>query len=273
MNEMDERWTRAHDLALLYLALAYGTDHRLNDEELEAITRHLQGWRDVFPQEAVQEVVLEAMAVYLSDEAERALQRAVASLKLMLATQDRRRVLEEGLRIAEADGVLLAQEYDLLTQLAEAWDLKAFGASMLEGSALLAERPAWSLMHDIGLMYLVMAHSTDNDLSDDEIALMIHRLQEWQPELDEGEVREVLREVLRVYSAGPDQQQLRLSLEAIRNALPPVQRLMLLNDLAQIAEVDGPYSTTEQEMLDTFSQAWQVRVRLNGQSRRLHGLG
>ena len=37
MIKSNETWTRAHDLALVYVALAYGTDNTLSDEEVETI--------------------------------------------------------------------------------------------------------------------------------------------------------------------------------------------------------------------------------------------
>ena len=39
-----EDWTTPHDLALIYIALAYGTDHDLQEEEMATLTDALREW-------------------------------------------------------------------------------------------------------------------------------------------------------------------------------------------------------------------------------------
>ena len=41
MDTTDD-WTTTHDLAVVYIAIAYGTDHDLSDEELKVLTEALQ---------------------------------------------------------------------------------------------------------------------------------------------------------------------------------------------------------------------------------------
>jgi hypothetical protein len=36
--DASDAWTTAHDLAIVYIALAYGTDHHLSDSELRVLT-------------------------------------------------------------------------------------------------------------------------------------------------------------------------------------------------------------------------------------------
>ena len=94
------------------------------------------------------------------------------------------------MRVAEADGVLLNSEQNILSVLAAAWDIRATKDRFIEETtARLESDPEWSVLHDIGLMYIIMAHSTDGELSDVEIATMIDRLGEWEPELDEAKIR------------------------------------------------------------------------------------
>ena len=128
----------------------------------------------------------------------------------------------------------------------------------------MEEESAWSMLHDIGLMYVIVAHSTDNEISDAEISAMIARLSDWQPELEESEIRGVLREALAYYSRDPGQKALRHSVRIIREKLPVVHRLVLLDDLAFIAQADGSISDTAQEMLASLSKSWGIGVRVNG---------
>ena len=270
MQNPNEAWTHTHDLALIYIALAYGTDHRLSDEEVDQIKAALERWSDEEGfAEGVPVVVMEAMAVYLGGQAriEAEVLRSMQTLKAALSPERRRRALEDVVRIAEADGILLASERGLIRTLAEVWEIKATSARLLEQSTVRAEvLPDWSLLHDISLMYLVLAHATDNELSDDEISMMIERLQEWQPELAEEDVRDVLRAALQVYAEEPGREALGASVSAIRDGLPVVQRLAVLDDLVRIAEADGEVNRHEEEMLSTLSQAWEITVRLNGKA-------
>lgn len=265
MAPKEDTWTRAHDLALLYLALAYGTDAELTDDELEAITSHLQPWRPDFALPDVQEVVIEAMAVFLEQDGAAEVARSIKSLTEVLSQEERERVMEDIVAIAEADGVLLSTERSLINTLARSWGLKSLKDELLARST--AVEPAtedWTLFHDLGLVYLVMAHSTDDDLSSPEIDAIIQRLGDWRTELTEEEVRAIIRSALRFYAQGPDEQALQRSVATIRNQLPVIQRLAALDDLVYIAEADGAVNEHERAMIGTLARAWGVSVRLNG---------
>lgn len=255
MSTQHETWTQSHDLALLFLAIAYGTDQSLSDEEVDAIESALSDWPSSQALET-KEIVMEAMAIHLEEGTQDEFTRAMVALKKNLSMDERCMALEQTMRVAEADGVLLASERSLILKLADAWEVKATGARLLEQTTAAKEDlPEWSLLHDIALIYLVMAHSTDNDLNDHEIAAVVERLQGWQPELPERDIREVLRTALRFYAAGPDQEALRKSLTAIKENLPLYQRLALLNDLIFVAESDGRFGPEEKKMFESLSKA------------------
>ncbi|ARA92200.1 hypothetical protein AWN76_002755 [Rhodothermaceae bacterium RA] len=255
MHTAPETWTQSHDLALLFLAIAYGTDQSLSDEEVEAIETALTTWPSSREQET-REIVMEALAVHLEEGTRVDVTRAMVALKRNLSPDERCKALTQAVRVAEADGVILAGERDLILKLAEAWEVKATGARLLEQTTAAQEAlPDWSLLHDIALIYLVMAHSTDNELNEYEIAAIVERLQGWQPELPEADVRDVLRAALRFYATEPDEDALRRSLTAIRDHLPLYQRLALLNDLIFIAEADSRLGQEEKRMFESLSRA------------------
>lgn len=265
---MRETWTTAHDLALIYIALAYGTDSELSERELKTITEAISTWRTELSVVEVNEIVLEAVAVFLEGNPRVEVVNSMQTLRDVLSEEQRRRALDDIIRIAEADGVLLHRERGLITFLASIWEMKATGQRLIDQISVPEEQlPDWSLLHDISLMYVVMAHSTDNVLSEPEIGAIVERLSEWQPDLDEGSTRRVVGDVLTYYASEPAQERLQSSVSAIKEALPMMQRLVLLNDLVYIAEADGEFTQHEKEMLATLSAAWDIPVRLNG---RLH---
>lgn len=267
MTPQGDTWTRAHDLALVYVALAYGTDCRLTDAELKAITDRLQAWRENFAIDDVQEVVMEAMAVFLEHEAEVEVPRSIQSLAKSLSAEEREQALQDIVHIAEADGVLMNSERSLINTLARSWDVKALSDELISRSSARVEAPKdWTIFHDLSLVYLVMAHSTDAELSTPEIDAIVQRLGDWKRELSEEDVRAIIRSTLRFYAQGPDEQALQESVASIRRSLPVIQRLAALDDLVYIAEADGDVNENERAMIDTLAQAWGVAVRLNGRA-------
>ncbi len=260
---MNETWTTTHDLALLFLALAYGTDHTLSDAELSTITELLQEWEPEASREAVQEIVLEAMAVFLEKQPEDEVVGAIQSLRQSLSQEQRLKALGEVVEVAEADGVLLSSERNLITIVSEAWGMKRMGERLV-GREVEEASDEWGLLHDMVLMYLVVAHSTDNELVDEEIAAMIDRLKQWQPEYEEEQVRAVIRQVLTFYGQQPDKESLQGSIGRLGASLPPLQRLALLDDLVHIAQADGSFSPAERDMILNLSRHWRVRIRLGG---------
>ncbi|HET6566795.1 MAG TPA: TerB family tellurite resistance protein [Rhodothermales bacterium] len=265
MSQENDAWTTTHDLALIYVALAYGTDYELSDEELNTITSVLQGWCDECDREGVQEVVVEAMAVFTEDEPEREVVNSMQSLRQSLSRDERCRALEEIVRIARADGVLLRSEKSLIATLAAVWEIRGAGQKKVgDTSTGEDDQIAWTILHDMGLLYVVVAHSTDNDLSEGEITAMIERMLQWQPGYTDEDVRKLLREVLQYYSSGPKESELKRAVHNVSESLPMLQRLALLDDLVYIAEADGDFTANERDMILTLAEAWNLNVRLNG---------
>ncbi len=260
-----DTWTRSHDLALVYVALAFGTDADLTDEELRAILGRIGYWRSYFPLEEVQVVIMEALTVFMEENAEAEVLRSIETLSSILSEEERRRALEDIIHIAGADGIILKSERSLINFLARTWNLKPLSQDLLEASnSVVEEAPDWSIMHDLSLVYVTMAHSTDNELSRPEIDAIISRLGDWHEELTEEEVREIIRSTLALYAKGPDEEVLRQSVTSIRELLPIVQRLAALDDLFYIAEADGKVNEHEQSMLTTLANAWGLAIRMNG---------
>jgi uncharacterized tellurite resistance protein B-like protein len=268
MEVPPDTWTTAHDLSLVYIALAYGTDYDLADDELNVIVERLSRWNPpsaALEEEGkrVQEIVTEAMDVYLGGEDDgHEVADSVEALGRALDTEERRHALEDAMRIAEADGVLLSSEQNLITALADVWNLRETGEQLLGESPMEVEAgQEWSLLHDLGLVYVVVAHSTDEELSEVEIQAILGRMQEWHDRISEEEAREVLREVLAFYSEQPPGEALEASMRAIKEELPVVQRLVALEDLMSLASVESNYNQHKREMIEDLADAWEVPIR------------
>ena len=261
-------WTTPHNLALIYIALAYGTDHDLQEEEMATLTDALREWTAMPSDAHVQEVVMEAATAFLEGDARAEVRRSIDRLGEQLTATERRRALRDVMDIAEADGVLLEREQGLIHILAEAWSLKQLSEELLADSTVAVQQKGedWGLIHELAFIYIVVAHSSDNELSNAEIDVILDRLHEWQPQRSEDEVREAFRRSLQVYADEPDQELIQASVETLKEALPVVQRLTVLDDLNTVAHADeGTLTRNERELIMHLARAWDINVRLNGQ--------
>jgi uncharacterized tellurite resistance protein B-like protein len=258
-------WTTTHDLALIYIALAYGTDHDLSDDELNTITSALEEWADVPEESHIHEVVMEAVTAFLEGDSRAELRRSIEHLSAELSDDERRQALTDVIRIAEADGVLLEREQGLIHTVAEAWSLKRLSEELVEDTSAVVQRHGedWGLIHELAFIYVVVAHGGNNELISDEVDMMLDRLQEWQPDLEQEEAREVVRSALEVYGE-EGEELIPESVETLKRALPDVQRLAVLDDLHCIAKADGELSEAERDIITSLAKAWDVNVRMNG---------
>jgi Tellurite resistance protein TerB. len=184
----------------------------------------------------------------------------------VLSPQERRNTVRHLIRIAEADGVLLEREQGFIHTLAEAWSLKELSEELLEDTSAVVQRQGedWGLIHELAFLYILVGHSAGEELSPDTIDVMAERLQEWQPELSEKQVREVMRRALQVYADQPEEDLIHDSVETLKEVLPTTQRLTVLDDLHTVAQADGAITRNERQLIQSLAQAWDVNVRMNG---------
>jgi uncharacterized tellurite resistance protein B-like protein len=260
-------WTTTHDLAVVYIALAYGTDRDLSDAELQVLNEALQAWQPGAGA-AVRDIIVEAATVFVEGDAEKEVRRAMRDLRASLAPQERRTTVRHLIRIAEADGVLLEREQGFIHTLAEAWSLKELSEELLENTSAVVQRRGedWGLIHELAFLYILVGHSAGDDLTGDTIDAMVDRLKEWHPDESEGQVREVVRRALQVYADEPGQDLIHDSVEALKDALPTTHRLTVLDDLHTVAQADGAITHAERELIHSLAQAWDLNVRMNGHS-------
>ena len=264
MSASDD-WTTTHDLAVVYIALAYGTDHELRDEELRVLKNALRAWKSM-GEPVVQDVIVEAATVFTEQEAEAEFRRAAKELKAALSPDERRETIRHLIRIAEADGVLLEREQGLIHTLAETWSLKALSEDLLANTSAVVQRRGedWGLIHELAFLYILVGHAAGDDLSADTVDVMVERLQEWQPEQSAEELRHVVRRALQVYAERPHEDLIYDSVEALKKALPSTHRLTVLDDLYAVARTDGPLTRAERDFIMSLAQAWDLNVRMNG---------
>jgi len=119
---------------------------------------------------------------------------------------------------------------------------------------------SWTLTHDIGLVYLALAHGTDTELSDSELAVMIDELRRWRPSINEMEAKEMILECLAIYLSDDRDKELKRAIISIRNDTDSNKKVAVLNDMVHLAEADGIVLFTEKQLVKSLSKIWDVDV-------------
>ncbi len=261
MAEHANMESQLRSLAFLYLAMGHGTDNYLSGAELEAITDRLHGRYPGLDRAAVQDVVGEAMAVYMeSEDFVGTAMDMITSLRDSLRSRQRKAVLDDLLAVAEADGVVLKNERLLLTSLAESW---GFEIASPDENGVEQKQATWNVLHHLALIYLILAHGTDNELSEQERNVMLRKLMEWEPGYSEDEIREILKTALDQYEQGISEEQFSASIHAVRKDMPANKRMAALNDLVKIANADGVFLDREEDLINQLLVAWEIEPYAN----------
>ncbi len=120
-----EQWTALHDLALIYLTLAYETDQHLDAEEVNAITARISEWVPGATEPDILAVVREVLETYVQGPEERVFAAAVSAVGDAVPDRQHAALLEDLRSIALADGQLLDTERTLIEQLVDAWHIES----------------------------------------------------------------------------------------------------------------------------------------------------
>jgi uncharacterized tellurite resistance protein B-like protein len=119
-------WSVLHDLAFIYLMLAQGTDRELSEAEIQIILRRLQEWKPTLGPDDVLAILHAAQARYSEGLDETALLASIVAVKEGLPERQRMAALGDLIQIANADGVFLDNEEDLINNLMTAWDVDPY---------------------------------------------------------------------------------------------------------------------------------------------------
>lgn len=113
-----------HDLALLYLGLAYGADAHLAPAEESEIVARLRRWQPDRDPALLQHVLREASLTYFGGASRERLEEAIRTLGRHLPEETRREVAFDLFKIARADGQVLPAESSYVHYIRTAWGME-----------------------------------------------------------------------------------------------------------------------------------------------------
>ena len=125
-EQADVRWSVLHDLAYVYLVLAHATDHDLSERETQVILEKLREWQSGTSD--VKATLNMALERYAQGVDEANLHASIQAVREGLPEAQRMAALNDLVEIANADGVFLDNEEDLINHLVAAWDVGAYAS-------------------------------------------------------------------------------------------------------------------------------------------------
>lgn len=247
------------DLALLYLALAHGTDQDLDHAEMDLIARRLLDAEAGVSQGTVLRALKEALEVYVREDVQAHIARAVEHLRQAAPPRLRRRILSDLSEIARADGKVLYAEAAFIGELAFAWKTDEPETPADTWSLFTdGEDQGWTPLHDLAFIYVTLAHRTDDTLSRREVEAITEKIGEWMPDANASTLRRLLHDVLTVYDEAPEGRTFEDAVAAVRQAVPAHQRAAVLDDLRFVADADGVMLVEERVLIEELARAWDA---------------
>lgn len=251
------RADRLQELALLYLIAASRAGWPVGDGRLEAVIDQLQARCPTVPPDQLRALVLEAFDSLLAAQDPNALlATTLETIEPYLSQAQRQAVLHDLLRIVEADGIIMESERQLLDGVARRWRLEPPYERLRMFDPDQEDVPE-GLIH-LALLYLVLAHGVDHELTRQERQIIVRKLRAWRPDLTELQLAAVLQQAIDRYAEGLTDAELRAAAEAVKMALTPEQRLTAFHDLVQIANADGTFLDTEEDLLNELVDLWEL---------------
>lgn len=243
-------------LLFLYLAMAHRSGTYPSTAKLNRIAE-LLCIRHVVPTlEDARELATSALAAYADEsDPQTALHEAIAAVPEAHDTDAQIEILDDLRAIAAFDGMMHRDERTLLQGLATTWGL-AHPLPPRPPQAALP--PDLGALPDLAYIYLVLAHAPDYTLTEEETALILRTLQRWEPRLDEEQAQAVLDHAIATYADVPTETQLSGAIDRVRRLLSAEQRDLAFRDLVGIANADGVFLDSEEDLINRLGEAWGV---------------
>ncbi len=248
-----------HHLALIYLALAHGTDRDLDEAEVALMADRLRVYQDGgLAQGTVVEAITEALKRHQEEETTH-LDEAIEAVGAAYAEPILRRILGDMTRMATVDGKVLHAEAQFLGRLAHAWAVPAETEEELWSLLGPITETEWTPLHDLMFIYLSLAHDTDTQLSQKEVDAILDKIHGWIPDARPMQVKHLFSQALDAYvEAGESPERFKNAVASVKQAIPIHQRSVLLDDLRRIAYADGTLLPEEQEMIRELARVWEI---------------
>ncbi len=257
--------TSAADLALIFAALALRSDASPPSDYLEAVAAKLDS-RSCTGKERARRLVSEAVEKMSTVGGKELLVESIRRIRQSYEPDMRRAFLHDLVELALHDDWYMHEEGRFISAVARRWNVHPAeeGKSRLWSVMDSHESAdAWTVVHDLALVYLALAHQADDDLSQRELDAIVKKLAEWLPAALPADVVIIVSESLQAYARGLDASAITAAVGRIKRAVPLHQRAALIADLEYVAEADRIVLVEEKTIIAELARAWGVESVTN----------
>ncbi len=249
-------------LATVYVSLAFRASGDPSREYLNEIARAVAKW--TLPAVSIDEihaVVDTSVSTVRSELGRRALAESIRTLSHVADLETRRAFLYDLVQLALHDDWYVHEEGRFISAVARRWDVHPAeeGRSRLWSVMNTHHTESeWTPVHDLALVYLMLAHRADDELSQSELDAITKKLSEWLPAALPSDVVVIVSEALHIYASGVANDALAKSVERIKHAVPGHQRAALVADLEYVARADNVMLVEEKAIISELAAAWGI---------------
>ncbi|MFB6225532.1 MAG: hypothetical protein ABEI13_03705 [Candidatus Paceibacteria bacterium] len=209
---------------------------KIEKEVIHEIKVAIQELVSDYTKSAIESAIHRALDTLRSGNFKKEFGRSVDILSKMLDISNRRKALKKLVEIAEKDGIILKEEKNAINVISYKWSIKNIGDEMIEKASAVVQKRGedWSLLHELAFLFILVFHSSGNEMSNKNIDNMIEKLHEWSEGRSIDETREVFRRSLQVYANQPQKEIIKSTIDTLKKVLPKEQRLLALDDINKI---------------------------------------
>lgn len=117
-----------------------------------------------------------------------------------------------------------------------------------------------SLLRDLALIYITLAHGADQDLSRVEVEAISRRLKAWKTQVTEETVLSAIKDALEDYTEDSVRSEVEAAVRRVRDEVDPDLRREIVDDLTEIAISDDKFLHEEGAFIGDLARAWGVHV-------------
>ncbi len=117
------------------------------------------------------------------------------------------------------------------------------------------------ILEDLALIYISLAHSTDEELADSESDMIAERLQSWQAGAPDEALEEAVESALQAYIKDDAVERVGRAVRPVRDNMDPALPRHILDDMMDIALADGKFLYKESSFIGELGQAWDVHPK------------
>ena len=249
-------------LVTVYVGLARRSSERVTPDYASAIRdRVVERTGGLVPPEAVDTLIAESLSDLANGDGKRVLGEAVRELGSWFPRTQLREFLHDLVSLALHDDWYAHEEGRYISAVARRWNLHPADDERVRLWSVIdahASDSEWTPLHDLALVYIAMAHQSDDDLSQAELNAIARKLAEWLPAAIPGDVNAIVGGALRTYAEGDVRTLVRDAVARLKVSVPPHQRTAIFSDLDYIARADDVVLVEEMAIIAELASAWGI---------------